>query len=72
MRTWIVQANGDPSDPPLMTIKSYPNDRSVSVHMPTQDPVGLTTRKVEEIRWALGAAIADAQAGPSESSTVDV
>lgn len=72
MGTWIIKKNGDPDDEPLITITSYSNDGTVSLHMPSQDPVVVTTRKVEEIRWAAGAAIADAQSDPSSASQVDV
>lgn len=67
MGTWIVKTNGDPDDDPLVTIGN--SNGAVTLHMPSPDPVVVTTRKVEEIRWAMAAAIADAQAG---SSDVDV
>lgn len=68
MRTWIVKANGDPDAAPLMIIRSYPNDGTISLGMPLSDPVVVTTRKVEEIRLALAAAIGDAQANAREDS----
>jgi len=59
MARWPVQANGD-DGPPLAEIISNP-DGSISIHMPSPDPVTMTTLKAEEIRSALGAAIADAK-----------
>lgn len=71
MGKWIVKTNGDPDDAPLMTISN--SNGAVSLHMPSPDPVVVTTRKAEEIRWAMAAAIAAAQAGPAAgASHVDV
>jgi hypothetical protein len=61
MGTWIVKTNGEPNEEPIITIKSNP-DGTVSLRMPTTEDVVVTARKVDEIRWALGAAIADAHA----------
>lgn len=66
MGTWLVKTNGDPDDEPLVTITS--SDRTVTLAMSSPDPVAVTTRKAEEIRWALGAAIADAQPHAREDS----
>lgn len=73
MGKWDVRANGDPDSEVIVTVKSYPDDGFVSLYMPSPDPVVMTPRKLEEIRLAEGAAIADAQAARhSEGSHVDV
>lgn len=56
MSTWTVMTN---DEIPLATIQSHPEGRiSVVIHATGF----ITTRKAEEIRWALGAAIGDARA----------
>lgn len=66
MGTWHVKSNGDPDDPPLFSI-TVELDKTITLHIPSPDPVNVTARKVEEIRFALGAAAAEAsQAGLSQ------
>lgn len=63
MGIWIVKTNGDPDDEGLIEIRNV--GAGVSLHMPSPDPIVVTTRKVEEIRWAMAAALGEAQAGGS-------
>ena len=71
MGTWIVKTNGNPDDEPLFIISNV--DGGVSLHMPSPEPVVVTTRKLEEIRWATGAALTDTRPDPELGTTnVDV
>jgi hypothetical protein len=68
MATWTVLTNDGDDDGLLASVQSNA-DGTVSLHVPSPDPVVLTTTKAEEIRLAMGAAIGDAraQAGPQGS-----
>lgn len=66
MPMWAVKTNGDPDDEPLFVVEANA-DGTCSLHMPSPDPVVVTTRKLEEIRFAVGAAISIANAEPQPS-----
>lgn len=50
--------DGADVDAPLVEFESLGNG-TISLHIPSPDPVIVTVRKAEEIRLALGAAISD-------------